>query len=166
MVVDWRWAREGWLSSWGRQSEWRANSRPIHSPLLLLNPLSPSSLAQLRVPTTSSSPFSSQFTLLANSLPSPAKARHLLSLTHFNLHPSLLSFTCVCSKSINSLALPVNTPFLLSILNTEMQSQPICFLEPPPQSTWCPAPPSPSSLPPLKRKPSHFVKEWGESGAW
>ena len=78
------------------------------------------------------SPFSSQFTLLANSLPSPAKARHLLSLTHFNLHPSLLSFTCVCSKSINSLALPVNTPFLLSILNTEMQSQPICFLEPPP----------------------------------
>ena len=32
MVVDWRWAREGWLSSWGRQSEWRANSRPIHSP--------------------------------------------------------------------------------------------------------------------------------------
>ena len=33
-------------------------------------------------------------------------------------------------------------------------------------TTWCPAPPSPSSLPPLKRKPSHFVKEWGESGAW
>ena len=155
----------GWLSSWGRESEWRANSRPIHSPPSLQPPLL-SLFPHLYSLVFSLSPFSSQFPLLANSPPSPAKARHLLSLTHFNLHPSLLSFTCVCSKSINSLALPVNTPFLLSILNTEMQSQPICFLEPPPQSTWCPAPPSPSSLPPLKRKPSHFVKEWGESGAW
>ena len=70
------------LSSWGRRSEWRANSRPIHSPLPPPPPLSMYSLV------LSLSALSSQFTLLPISSP-----RSPLPLNCWALPASILSLS-------------------------------------------------------------------------
>ena len=70
------------LSSWGRRSEWRANSRPIHSPPSPPPPLSMYSLV------LSLSALSSQFTLLAISSP-----RSPLPLNCWALPASILTLS-------------------------------------------------------------------------